>query len=87
MLKASGQIQMGYVLTIAACIASSFYTFPLIYETAETVAGPSPWPWTVRNALGWLVAFAAIGVQIFLIYCPVLLYTWSKGKLRRVKPS
>jgi hypothetical protein len=87
MLKASGQIQMGYVLTIAACIASFFYTFPLIYETTETLAGPSPWPWSVRNALGWLAAFAVIGVQICLIYSAVLLYTWNKGKLRRAKPS
>jgi hypothetical protein len=83
MLKALGQIQMGYVLTIAACIASFFYTFPLISETTERVI--PPYPWFIRTALDRLFALAVLSVQISLIFLPVLLYTWSKGKLRRVK--
>jgi len=75
---------MGYILTIAVCIASFFYTFPLINETVETVA--APYSWFAKTALHRLVALVVLAVQIYLIFSPVWLYTWSKGKLRRVKP-
>jgi len=67
------------VLTFCVVLASFIYTFPQMHHVIHSQPNA-----TVRSLLDMFLPFVVIPVQVTLLFLPVVIHTWLRGRFQIV---